>query len=53
MIISARTGQGKTLCFLLPLLQHLLANIDAGKDDNETTYSLIMTPTRELALQIK
>ena len=52
MIISARTGQGKTLCFLIPILQQLITAI--GKGEKKTSiHTLIMTPTRELALQIK
>ncbi len=41
----AQTGTGKTAAFLLPLIQKTL------KDKNQVT--LILTPTRELALQIE
>lgn len=41
----AHTGSGKTMAFLLPLLQ----NIDFG---HEFSQGLIVTPTRELAIQI-
>lgn len=41
----AHTGSGKTIAFLLPLFQ----NIDIG---NDFVQGLIITPTRELAIQI-
>ncbi|KAK6090737.1 hypothetical protein P3W45_000460 [Vairimorpha bombi] len=41
----SRTGTGKTLSFLVPILNNLL-NI------NKSMYCLIISPTRELALQI-
>jgi ATP-dependent RNA helicase RhlE len=46
----AQTGTGKTLAFVLPMLQHLSAeNLRAAPF---TTRALILAPTRELALQI-
>lgn len=45
VICQAQTGTGKTLAFLLPMLE----KIDGSKD---TLQGLILTPTRELALQI-
>jgi ATP-dependent RNA helicase DeaD len=42
---QAQTGTGKTLAFVLPILQ----NIDATKD---AIQGLIIAPTRELAIQI-
>ena len=41
----ARTGSGKTACFLIPLFEKLQARSTQG------TRALIMSPTRELALQ--
>jgi ATP-dependent RNA helicase DDX47/RRP3 len=41
----AETGSGKTAAFALPVLQSLL-------NDPQPFYALVMTPTRELALQI-
>jgi ATP-dependent RNA helicase RhlE len=43
----AKTGTGKTLAFLLPLLQR---HFEQGKSEFKT---LIVAPTRELALQIE
>lgn len=49
LLVSAKTGSGKTVAFLLPILQQLL-NRDAL---NQTSARvLILTPTRELARQI-
>lgn len=45
IIAQAQTGTGKTLAFLLPILEKL----DPKKD---YIQALIVTPTRELALQI-
>lgn len=42
---KAQTGTGKTLAFALPIVQSLNENIP-------TTQALILSPTRELALQI-
>ncbi|MFD2925152.1 DEAD/DEAH box helicase [Halobacillus naozhouensis] len=45
VIAKAQTGTGKTLAFLLPILQ----KIDVDKSE---VQGLIITPTRELAIQI-
>ncbi|HYK93296.1 MAG TPA: DEAD/DEAH box helicase [Thermoplasmata archaeon] len=42
---TAQTGTGKTAAFLLPILERLLAHPTGG------TLALVLTPTRELALQ--
>ncbi len=46
----AQTGTGKTAAFSLPLLQRLYAN--PHKSLPKCTRSLILAPTRELAIQI-
>src|SRR5690554_6461546 len=46
----AQTGTGKTAAFAIPILQTLSENRRFGK--NRTIRSLIVTPTRELAIQI-
>ncbi len=47
---TAQTGTGKTAAFTLPILQHLMPAADhPGK---RPIRVLILTPTRELALQI-
>ncbi|WP_336787071.1 DEAD/DEAH box helicase [Paenibacillus sp. MMO-177] len=45
VIAQAQTGTGKTIAFTLPILQR----IDV---DKEQVQALILTPTRELAIQI-
>lgn len=45
----AKTGSGKTACFVMPVLEKL-QNADVKKDRN--VQVLILVPTRELAIQI-
>lgn len=45
VIGQAQTGTGKTAAFSLPILQNLLPNL-------KHVQSLVLTPTRELALQV-
>ena len=47
----AQTGTGKTASFGVPILQHLY-NKGVGDEHKRKVKSLIVTPTRELALQI-
>ncbi|MGL5948270.1 MAG: ATP-dependent RNA helicase SrmB [Aeromonas sp.] len=49
ILASAPTGTGKTAAFLLPALQHLL---DFPRKKPGPCRMLILTPTRELALQV-
>ncbi|WP_100655970.1 ATP-dependent RNA helicase SrmB [Alteromonas flava] len=49
VLASAPTGTGKTLAFLLPACQFLL---DFPRNKPGTARILILSPTRELALQI-
>ena len=63
IIGAAETGSGKTMAFLLPILTHILEfkskkmiKSNSGSKNNDSNkspiYALILTPTRELALQI-
>jgi ATP-dependent RNA helicase RhlE len=48
---SAQTGTGKTAAFAIPILQHLF--LDRMKNNSPRRIkALIITPTRELAIQI-
>jgi len=47
----AQTGTGKTAAFAVPILQ-LLSNPNTEKTEPRKIRSLILTPTRELAVQI-
>ena len=51
VIASAQTGTGKTAAFALPILQLLYDKQDTGKKGKKTR-ALIVSPTRELAIQI-
>ena len=46
LLACAQTGSGKTIAFLLPVLNRLMGT------PRRTTRALILTPTRELAAQI-
>ena len=50
LLASAQTGTGKTAAFSIPILQHLAENRTFEK--KRRLRSLILTPTRELAIQI-
>ena len=47
----AQTGTGKTAAFAIPMLQLLAEDLIAGKK-TKAPKALILTPTRELAIQI-
>ncbi len=49
LMVSAPTGTGKTAAFVLPALQRLLAN---PAKPGRGPRVLVLTPTRELALQV-
>ena len=51
ILASAQTGTGKTAAFALPILQKL-AQDQTPQKGKRPIRSLILTPTRELALQI-
>lgn len=48
----AQTGTGKTAAFAVPILQRLNAQPAMPKGQRRAIRSLILTPTRELAIQI-
>ena len=48
---SAQTGTGKTAAFAIPILQHLFLNRQRNNSPLKIN-ALIITPTRELAIQI-
>ena len=51
VVVSAQTGTGKTAAFALPIIQLLSEKLVEEKDVKKIK-SLIITPTRELAIQI-
>jgi len=46
VIATAQTGTGKTLAFLIPVMERLAAQKAAG------IAALVLVPTRELAMQV-
>ena len=46
VLATAQTGTGKTLAFLIPIIENLLQNEAAG------IAALVLVPTRELAMQV-
>ncbi|MDD2278884.1 MAG: DEAD/DEAH box helicase [Bacteroidales bacterium] len=48
---SAQTGTGKTAAFAIPILQHLFLDRQRA-NSSRNINALIITPTRELAIQI-
>jgi len=50
LIGCAQTGTGKTAAFAIPILQRLNGRVDRA---HRPIRALVLTPTRELALQIK
>jgi ATP-dependent RNA helicase RhlE len=51
LLASAQTGTGKTAAFSIPILQQLVLEQETQKGPRKIR-SLIVTPTRELAIQI-
>jgi len=52
LILHAETGSGKTLSYLLPITEWLWKEYEMNNEGGETSYALILTPTRELAAQV-
>ncbi|MGI4757059.1 MAG: DEAD/DEAH box helicase [Janthinobacterium lividum] len=58
VLATAATGTGKTLSFLIPMIEQMDANpapvptVQTGKRQIKPIRSLILLPTRELAMQV-
>ena len=52
LMASAQTGTGKTAGFTLPILQLLSTRSDGLSPKRSKSRALILTPTRELAVQV-
>lgn len=52
LIVSSKTGSGKTLTYLVPILNNL-ANAMSRNALKSVQMSLILLPTRELAIQVQ
>ncbi|MGQ0652977.1 MAG: DEAD/DEAH box helicase [Betaproteobacteria bacterium] len=54
LLVSSQTGSGKTAAFILPGLQRLrTAPITPAEGKRQGPRMLVLTPTRELALQVQ
>src|SRR3954454_4110065 len=51
VVATAQTGTGKTLAFLLPIVDSLLKESPVSSDKH-AVRALVLSPTRELAIQI-
>jgi ATP-dependent RNA helicase RhlE len=53
ILATAQTGTGKTLSFLIPMIEHMDRNpLRLEKGQRKPIRSLILLPTRELAMQV-
>ena len=53
ILATASTGTGKTLSFLVPIIEHMDSNpIAPAKGQRSPIRALILLPTRELAMQV-
>lgn len=54
VMAKAQTGSGKTVAYVLPLLQRLMATATSREDvpKKRVTQVLVLVPTRELATQV-
>jgi len=52
VLATAQTGTGKTLSFLIPIVEHLLKP-DSQRMEGRGAQALILLPTRELAMQVE
>ena len=55
LIIQARTGEGKTLCYAIPIVNYILNFYERSEEmiKKISPVALILVPTRELGVQVK
>ena len=55
LMIQARTGEGKTLCYAIPVLNYILNFYDRAPDMQKkiSPVCIILVPTHELGVQVK
>ena len=55
LIIQARTGEGKTLCYAIPVLNYILNFYDRAPNMQKkiSPVAIILVPTHELGVQVK
>jgi superfamily II DNA/RNA helicase len=52
MVGRARTGCGKTLAFVLPIVEQLMASAGQQRAYGRGPVCIVLAPTRELAKQV-
>jgi ATP-dependent RNA helicase RhlE len=52
ILATAQTGTGKTLSFLVPLIEKMQGEKIQARGKNNDAFGLILLPTRELAMQV-
>src|SRR6185312_4756912 len=55
ILATAQTGTGKTLAFMIPIIEMMLEEIEHSKGPklpHEAIEALVLVPTRELAMQV-
>src|SRR6266550_117369 len=52
VLATAQTGTGKTLAFLIPIIEQLLNKSTTGNATPSGIEALVLVPTRELAMQV-
>lgn len=50
-LVKSETGSGKTLCYLIPLLERL-GKKEKRIERGDGTYAIVLCPTRELCIQV-
>jgi superfamily II DNA/RNA helicase len=53
MVGRARTGTGKTLAFVLPIIEQLMATAGQPRAYGRGPVCIVLAPTRELAKQVR
>lgn len=55
LVVQARTGEGKTLCYGIPVVDYILKQYEEQPQTirKGSPFALIIAPTRELGIQIK
>ncbi|CAL6000155.1 ATP-dependent_RNA helicase [Hexamita inflata] len=51
LLLSSKTGSGKTLSYLVPAIQHIIYQLTNSKSFQHNLKIIILEPTKELALQ--
>ena len=52
ILATAQTGTGKTLSFLVPLIEKMQGEKNQAEGKSKNAFGLILLPTRELAMQV-